>query len=87
MKTSKTIKNQLNPVWNEHYEFIVEDETTQNLVVKVFDDDGIRAAELIGCVCLKLKDLEPDKVKDIWLKLVKDLDVQRDKKNRGQVRT
>ncbi|RZC86519.1 hypothetical protein C5167_028047, partial [Papaver somniferum] len=84
MKTSKTIKNQLNPVWNEHYEFIVEDETTQNLVVKVFDDDGIRAAELIGCVCLKLKDLEPDKVKDIWLKLVKDLDVQRDKKNRGQ---
>ncbi|RZC51068.1 hypothetical protein C5167_019490 [Papaver somniferum] len=85
MKTSKTIKNQLNPVWNEHYEFIVEDETTQNLVVKVFDDDGIRAAELIGCVCLKLKDLEPDKVKDIWLKLVKDLDVQRDKKNRGQV--
>ncbi|XP_026447963.1 synaptotagmin-5-like isoform X2 [Papaver somniferum] len=85
MKTSKTIKNQLNPVWNEHYEFIVEDETTQNLVLKVFDDDGIRAAELIGCVCLKLKDLEPGKVKDIWLNLVKDLDVQRDKKNRGQV--
>ncbi|KAI3888070.1 hypothetical protein MKX03_017572 [Papaver bracteatum] len=85
MKTSKTIKNQLNPVWNEHYEFIVEDETTQNLVVKVFDDDGVRAAELIGCVCLKLKDLEPGKVKDVWLKLVKDLDVQRDKKNRGQV--
>ncbi|KAI3920407.1 hypothetical protein MKX01_000746 [Papaver californicum] len=85
MKTSKTIKNQLNPVWNEHYEFIVEDETTQHLVVKVFDDGGIRAAELIGCVRLKLKDLEPGKVKDVWLKLVKDLDVQRDKKNRGQV--
>ncbi|KAH0642127.1 hypothetical protein KY290_035224 [Solanum tuberosum] len=29
-------------------------------------------------------ELEPGKVKDIWLKLVKDLQIQRDKKNRGQ---
>ncbi|KAF9613832.1 hypothetical protein IFM89_012364 [Coptis chinensis] len=33
----------------------------------------------------KTIDLEPGKVKDIWLKLVKDLEVQRDNKNRGQV--
>ncbi|GAB4828233.1 Synaptotagmin-5 [Ancistrocladus abbreviatus] len=85
MKTSKVINNDLNPVWNEHFEFIVEDKSTQRLVIKVFDDEGLQAAELIGCAQFQLKDLEPGKVKDVWLKLVKDLEVQRDNKNRGQV--
>ncbi|XXG52103.1 hypothetical protein AAC387_Pa03g0504 [Persea americana] len=85
MKTSKTINNQLNPVWNEHFEFEVEDASTQHLVVKIYDDEGIQAAEFIGCAQLRLKDLEPGKVKDLWLKLVKDLEIQRDNKNRGQV--
>lgn len=84
-KTSKTINNQLNPVWNEHFEFIVEDASTQHLVVKIFDDEGVQAAELIGCAQIRLNELEPGKVKDVWLKLVKDLDIQRDNKNRGQV--
>ncbi|KAJ6295434.1 hypothetical protein OIU78_023451 [Salix suchowensis] len=30
MKTSKTINNQLNPIWNEHFEFVVEDASTQH---------------------------------------------------------
>lgn len=77
----------MNPVWNEHFEFIVEDVSTQNLVIKIFDDEGIQAAEFIGCAQLRLNELEPGKVKDVWLKLVKDLDVQRDNKNRGQVRS
>ncbi|GAB2300287.1 Synaptotagmin-5, variant 2 [Dionaea muscipula] len=85
MKTSKVINNDLNPIWNEHFEFIVEDKSTQNLVVKVYDDEGIQESELIGCAQVQLKDLEPGKVKDVWLKLVKDLEVQRDTKNRGQV--
>ncbi|XVF89344.1 hypothetical protein PTKIN_Ptkin19aG0122700 [Pterospermum kingtungense] len=85
MKTSKTINNQLNPIWNEHFEFIVEDVSTQHLTVRVYDDEGVQAAELIGCAQVALKDLEPGKVKDIWLKLVKDLEVQRDTKDRGQV--
>ncbi|XP_073013285.1 synaptotagmin-5-like isoform X1 [Typha latifolia] len=85
MKTSKIINNDLNPIWNEHFEFVVEDADTQNLVVKIYDDDGIQASELIGCAHVRLKDLQPGKVKDIWLKLVKDLEVQRDKKDRGQV--
>lgn len=84
-KTSKTISNQLNPVWNEHFEFIVEDASTQHLVVKIFDDEGLQASELIGCAQIRLNELEPGKVKDVWLKLVKDLDLQRDNKNRGQV--
>ncbi|XP_058203300.1 synaptotagmin-4-like isoform X2 [Rhododendron vialii] len=85
MKNSKTINNQLNPIWNEHFEFIVEDASTQYLTVRVFDDEGVQASEFIGVGQVALKDLEPGKVKDVWLKLVKDLVIQRDKKDRGQV--
>lgn len=79
--------NDLNPIWNEHYEFIVEDASTQHLVVKVYDNEGVQASELIGCAQILLSELQPGKVKDVWLKLVKDLEVHRDNKNRGQVRT
>ncbi|TKW06921.1 hypothetical protein SEVIR_7G272700v4 [Setaria viridis] len=85
MKRSKTINNDLNPIWNEHFEFIVEDADTQTVTVKIYDDDGIQESELIGCAQVRLKDLQPGKVKDIWLKLVKDLEIQRDRKDRGQV--
>lgn len=78
--------NDLNPIWNEHFEFIVEDSTTQHLTIRIFDHEGLQAAELIGCAQVKLSQLEPGKVKDVWLKLVKDLEVQRDTKYRGQVR-
>ncbi|CAI8599603.1 unnamed protein product [Vicia faba] len=84
-KTSKTISNQLNPIWNEHFEFVIEDASTQHLTIRIFDDEGIQAAELIGCAQVSLKDLEPGKVKDVWLKLVKDLEIQRDNKYRGEV--
>ncbi|KAJ0984331.1 hypothetical protein J5N97_002687 [Dioscorea zingiberensis] len=85
MKRSKTINNDLNPIWNEHFEFIVEDASTQRLVIKIYDDEGVQASELIGCAQVLLEDLQPGKVKDVWLKLVKDLEIQRDKKDRGQV--
>ncbi|KAL3353009.1 hypothetical protein AABB24_020812 [Solanum stoloniferum] len=85
MKKSKIINNDLNPIWNEHFEFVVEDPLTQHLVVKIYDDEGLQSAELIGCAHICLNELEPGKVKDIWLKLVKDLEIQRDQKNRGQV--
>ncbi|KAK9070913.1 hypothetical protein SSX86_009481 [Deinandra increscens subsp. villosa] len=85
MKNSKTINNQLNPIWNEHFEFTVEDPNTQYFTIRVFDDEGVQASELIGCGHFPIKDLEPGKVKDTWIKLVKDLEIQRDNKNRGQV--
>ncbi|KAK7352689.1 hypothetical protein VNO80_18117 [Phaseolus coccineus] len=84
-KTSKVMNNQLNPVWNEHFEFTIEDAATQHLTIRVFDDEGIQASELIGCAQTSLKDLEPGKVKDVWLKLVKDLEIHRDNKYRGEV--
>ncbi|KAK7388613.1 hypothetical protein VNO78_23435 [Psophocarpus tetragonolobus] len=85
MKKSKTINNDLNPIWNEHFEFIVEDVSTQHLIVKVYDSEGLQSSELIGCAQLRLSELQPGKVKDVWLKLVKDLEIQKDNKNRGQV--
>jgi hypothetical protein len=57
----------------------------QSVTVKIYDDDSIQVSELIGCAQVSLKDLEPGKVKDVWLKLVKDLEIQRDRKDRGQV--
>ncbi|MBA0709046.1 hypothetical protein Golax_024117 [Gossypium laxum] len=77
--------NDLNPIWNEHYEFIIEDATTQHLVVRIYDDEGVQASEFIGCAQVLLSELEPGKVKDVWLNLVKDLEIQRDSKYRGQV--
>lgn len=85
MKKSRTINNQLNPVWNEHFEFVVEDVSTQSLTVKIYDEEGFQTSELIGCTQVHLKDLEPGKVKDVWLKLLKDLEIQRDNKYRGEV--
>ncbi|KAG8381738.1 hypothetical protein BUALT_Bualt05G0003800 [Buddleja alternifolia] len=85
IKTSKTINNQTNPIWNEHFEFVVEDVSTQHLTIRVHDDEGLKSSELIGCAQVPLSELEPGKVKAVWLKLVKDLHIQRDQKNRGQV--
>jgi len=79
--------NQLSPIWNEHFEFTIEDAATQHLTIRIFDDEGIQASELIGCAKVSLQELEPGKVKDVWLKLVKDLEIQRDNKYRGEVRT
>ncbi|KAA3470606.1 synaptotagmin-5-like [Gossypium australe] len=84
-KKSKIINNDLNPIWNEHYEFIIEDATTQHLVVRIYDDEGLQASEFIGCAQVLLSELEPGKVKDVWLNLVKDLEIQRDSNYRGQV--
>lgn len=63
----------------------MEDESTQHLVVKIYDSEGLQSSELIGCAQVRLNELQPGKVKDVWLKLVKDLEVQRDTKYRGQV--
>ncbi|KAJ6829985.1 synaptotagmin-5-like [Iris pallida] len=85
MKRSKTINNDLDPIWNENFEFVVEDASTQHLVVKIYDDEGVQNSEFIGMTQVKLNELQPGKVKDVWLKLVKDLEIQRDRKDRGQV--
>lgn len=78
--------NQLNPIWNETFDFVVEDPSTQHLTLRVYDDEGLQPPQLIGCAHIPINVLEPGKVKIEWLTLVKDLEVQRDTKYRGQVR-
>ncbi|KAL4571441.1 hypothetical protein LXL04_018200 [Taraxacum kok-saghyz] len=85
IQTSKVIDNHLNPIWNEHFEFVIEDASTQNLTVEIHDQDRLQTSELIGCAQVKLSELDPGKVKDVWLKLVKDLDVHRDNEDKGNV--
>ncbi|KAH9315135.1 hypothetical protein KI387_023762, partial [Taxus chinensis] len=86
IKKSKTINNQLNPIWNEHFEIEVEDVATQHLTVKIYDEEGVQEAEILGCAEVQLKDLEPGNLKDVWLPLVKDLENnKRDTKKRGEV--
>uniref|UniRef100_K4AU46 C2 domain-containing protein n=1 Tax=Solanum lycopersicum TaxID=4081 RepID=K4AU46_SOLLC len=65
--------------------FIVEDPLTQYLIVKIYDDEKFQSAELIRCAHICLNKLEHGNVKDIWLMLVNDLEIQRDQKNRCQV--
>ncbi|KAJ8421348.1 hypothetical protein Cgig2_033072 [Carnegiea gigantea] len=84
-KRSKTINNELNPIWNENFEFVVEDPVTQHVTIRVFDDEGLQPPEPIGCAQVAIKDLDPGKVKVLRLNLVKDLVIQRDTKYRGQV--
>lgn len=86
VKKSKIIDNQLNPVWNEHFEFDVEDIDTQHLTVKIFDKETVQEDELLGYAQVQLKDLELGKLKDMYLPLVKDSENRKpDTKNRGQV--
>ncbi|KAL0728302.1 hypothetical protein Bca4012_024395 [Brassica carinata] len=61
-KKTKTISNSLNPIWNEHFEFVVEDVSTQHLTVRVFDDEGVGSSQLIGAAQVPLHELEPGKV-------------------------
>ncbi|KAE8654509.1 Synaptotagmin-5 [Hibiscus syriacus] len=73
-------------VWLQRLLTELEDATTQHMVVRIYDDEGVQAAELIGCAQILLSELEPGgKVKDVWLNLVKDLEIQRYTKYRGQV--
>ncbi|CAM6096368.1 unnamed protein product [Calypogeia fissa] len=84
MKRSKTISDDLSPIWNEIYEVEVEDPATQKLVVKILDEDADQQEELLGCCQVFLKDLEPGVLTEKWIRLVKYLDKE-DLKYRGEV--
>ncbi|KAL2623548.1 hypothetical protein R1flu_003753 [Riccia fluitans] len=85
MKRSKTINGDLCPVWNEIYEFEVEDQDSQNLIVKIFDEDRSQVEELIGCAQVSLKELQPGVLEEKWISLVRDLERPNEGKYRGEV--
>ncbi|XP_060218696.1 calcium-dependent lipid-binding protein-like [Lycium barbarum] len=83
---TKTIDNNLNPVWDETFELIAEDKETQSLIVEVFDKD-IGQDERMGVAKLPLNELVADDAKEIELRLMPKLDMMRvkDKKDRGTI--
>uniref|UniRef100_A0A7N0UPW1 Uncharacterized protein n=1 Tax=Kalanchoe fedtschenkoi TaxID=63787 RepID=A0A7N0UPW1_KALFE len=83
---TNTVENNLNPVWNETFELIAEDQETQSLVLEVFDKD-IGQDKRLGIVKLPLADLESGTSKVIDLRLLPSLDMLKikDKKDRGTV--
>ncbi|XP_015950869.1 calcium-dependent lipid-binding protein [Arachis duranensis] len=81
---TKVVDNNLNPVWNQTFDVIVEDKETQSLILEVFDKD-IGQDKRLGVVKLLLNDLEAETEKDLELRLLPSLDTLKvkDKKDRG----
>nr|GLL25574.1 synaptotagmin-4-like [Ipomoea trifida]GMC86912.1 synaptotagmin-4-like isoform X1 [Ipomoea batatas] len=83
---TKTIDDNLNPVWNETFELIAEDKETQAVILEVFDED-VGQDELMGVAKLPLNELVPETSKQIELRLLPKLDMfkVKDKKDRGTI--
>ncbi|KAJ8573242.1 hypothetical protein K7X08_009753 [Anisodus acutangulus] len=83
---TKTIDNNLNPVWDQTFELIAEDKETQSLIIEVFDKD-IGQDQRMGVAKLPLIELVADTAKEIELRLVPKLDMLRvkDKKDGGTI--
>ncbi|KAG9349382.1 hypothetical protein JZ751_027825 [Albula glossodonta] len=72
---SKTIKENLDPSWNEVYEFVVHEAPGQELEVEVFDEDTDKD-DFLGRFKLDLGDVMKERVVDKWYTLE---DVERGK--------
>ncbi|KAJ8534790.1 hypothetical protein K7X08_016518 [Anisodus acutangulus] len=83
---TKTIDNNLYPVWDETFELIAEDKETQSLFVEVFDED-IGEDDRMGVTKLPLNEIEADNPKEIELRLLPKFDMLKvkDKKDRGTI--
>ncbi|KAG5579649.1 hypothetical protein H5410_050276 [Solanum commersonii] len=83
---TKTIDNNLNPVWDETFELIAEDKETQSLLLEVLDED-IGEDDRMGVTKLPLNELESDTPKEIELRLLPKYDMLKikDKKDRGTI--
>ncbi|XP_016508700.1 calcium-dependent lipid-binding protein isoform X1 [Nicotiana tabacum] len=83
---TKTIDNNLNPVWDQTFELIAEDKETQSLILEVYDKD-IGQDQRMGVTKLSLNELEAETPKEIELRLLPKLDMLKvkDKKDRGTI--
>lgn len=83
---TRVIDNNLNPEWNETFEFDVEDQETQALVLQVFDQD-IGSDKLLGVAIFPLAKLTAEESKELSLPLAPSLDMDniQDKQDRGSI--
>ncbi|KAL3536910.1 hypothetical protein ACH5RR_000276 [Cinchona calisaya] len=83
---TKTMENNLNPVWNQKFDFIVEDKETQSLFVEVYDKD-VGQDEKLGVAKVRLIELEAETSKVLEVRLLPSFDMLKikDKKDRGTI--
>ncbi|KAH8973496.1 hypothetical protein BDL97_01G050700 [Sphagnum fallax] len=83
---TRVIDNNLNPVWNEQFEFDVEDQETQSLILDVKDED-IGTDKKLGITSIPLAGLKHDEEEEITKNLAVSLDRDRvkDKGDRGSI--
>ncbi|KAK9969249.1 hypothetical protein ABG768_027442 [Culter alburnus] len=65
---TKTIKETLNPRWNEVYEFVIHEAPGQELEVELFDEDT-DADDFLGRFSLDCGDVRKDREMDEWYTL------------------
>lgn len=82
-----TKNSELNPVWDEQFEFNVEDQETQSLVLKVMDKDEVGADKLLGVAVYPLSKLKCEEKTSLTLNLLPSLEMDnvKDKKDRGSI--
>ncbi|KAG8125141.1 putative Extended synaptotagmin-3 protein, partial [Naja naja] len=67
---SKTIQRDLNPIWNEMFEFVVHEVPGQDLEVDLYDEDPDKD-DFLGSLVINLVDVMKDKIVDEWFPLSK----------------
>ncbi|NXI51593.1 ESYT3 protein, partial [Chloroceryle aenea] len=67
---SKTISRDLNPIWNETFEFIVHEVPGQDLEVDLYDEDPDKD-DFMGSLLINLMDVMNDRTVDEWFPLSK----------------
>ncbi|XP_002985728.2 synaptotagmin-5 [Selaginella moellendorffii] len=84
---TKVVNNNLNPEWNEEFNFDIEDHETQLLTLQVYDEDVGQKDALLGIVSYRVAKLLPEETKEEVLDLLPSLDKMnvRDKKDRGTI--
>uniref|UniRef100_A0A915IZA0 C2 domain-containing protein n=1 Tax=Romanomermis culicivorax TaxID=13658 RepID=A0A915IZA0_ROMCU len=66
---TKTIDNNLNPIWNETFQAVVEQSSGQRVIFEVFDHDPGSSDEFIGRLVLPISVLRESNEKDGWYTL------------------
>ncbi|NXG68988.1 ESYT3 protein, partial [Baryphthengus martii] len=67
---SKTVSRDLNPIWNETFEFVVHEVPGQDLEVDLYDEDPDKD-DFMGSLLVSLVDVMNDRTVDEWFPLSK----------------
>ncbi|KAM9302471.1 extended synaptotagmin-3, partial [Gastrophryne carolinensis] len=65
---SRTVRENLNPVWKEMYEFVVHEVPGQDLEIDVYDEDPDKD-DFLGSLVIGLEGVMKDRVVDEWFPL------------------